>query len=53
MGPLGHACHRIWDLGGGGGGSKIYFSEHGHVAYQRGRAVNQDTLKIFTLGSNW
>ena len=32
---------------GGGGGQKLFFSEHGHVAYQ----IEGDDEEIFTLGS--
>ena len=36
-------------------GTKIKFSEHSHVAIQikKGWSVDQDTLKSFTLESNW
>ena len=45
--------HNFWvpTTWGLGEGTKIQFSEYGHVAFM-GRAVEQDTLKIFNPWSN-
>ena len=57
MGPLGHACHRIWDLGGGGGGVKNLFFGTWSCGISKGKSSKPGytenfypRIKLVTLG---